>query len=198
MPTQVLLQWNSVPELTINGIASRKQTCRNVLGTQDHKSDAIRRATVEVDPEPRTSAHSGLLYPCYVPGVDRAAKFLAHLRMKADLEELDRVKRSSSRSRSQEPRSRKRIRSPSPLLLKPGRDKAVRPQKSGLTTSQLGREARGGSVPARIQEVGLRPPQKVPLKVFSVDLQKFPVGTKVNDRLHETESSEDFDVIIID
>ena len=197
MPSQVLLHWNSVPQLTVNGIAARKQTRSNALGTQDHERDVIRRATVEVDPKPHARARSDLVYPCFVPG-DRAAKFLAHLRMKADLEELDQVKvkrGSSSRSRSQEPRSRKRVRSLSPLIRKPGKDKTARTQKSGLTISQLGRQARGGSVPAN-QEVGLRPPQEVALKHLSVDLQKFPVVSKVNHL--EEESSEDSDVIIID
>ena len=143
-----------------------------------------------------TRAHSDLLYPYFVPGADRAAKFLAHLRMRADLEELDRVKhRRYKRSRSQEPRSQKRIRSISPLVQSPGKDKAATPQKSGLVTSQLSRKARGRSVPAR-QEVGLRPPQEVPLKLFSVDLQRFPVVSKVNNLLED--SSEGSDIIIID
>lgn len=197
MPSQVLLHWNSVPQVTINGIASRKQTCSNAVGTQDRERDTtIRRATVEVEPKPHTRAHSDLLYPCFVPGADRAAKFLAHLRMRADLEELDRVKhRRSNRSRSQEPRSRKRVRSLSPLVQKPGKGKTASPRKSGLVTSELGREARGGSVPA-IQEVGLRPPQEVPLKILSVDLQRFPVVSKVDNLLEE--NSEDSDVIVID
>ena len=84
---------------------------------------------VETDPESQQKA----TFPLYVPGVDRQAKFLAQLKMRADVEGFDGKEfRFKSRSRSVErPKSKKR--SPTPVTHKRQRVQSPDPGIHGAT-----------------------------------------------------------------
>ena len=84
---------------------------------------------VETDPESQQKA----TFPLYVPGVDRQAKFLAQLKMRADVEGFDgKELRFKSRSRSVErPKSKKR--SPTPVTHKRQRVQSPDPGIHGAT-----------------------------------------------------------------
>ena len=84
---------------------------------------------VETDPESQQKA----TFPLYVPGVDRQAKFLAQLKMRADVEGFDGKEfRFKSRSRSVErPKGKKR--SPTPVAHKRQRVQSPDPGIHGAT-----------------------------------------------------------------
>ena len=84
---------------------------------------------VETDPESQQKA----TFPLYVPGVDRQAKFLAQLKMRADVEGIDGKEfRFKSRSRSVErPKGKKR--SPTPVTHKRQRVQSPDPGIHGAT-----------------------------------------------------------------
>jgi len=88
---------------------------------------------VETDPE----SHQKATFPCYVPGVDRQAKFLAQLKIRADVEGFNGEEfRSKSRSRSVErPKGKKR--SPTPVTHKRQRVQSPDPGIHGAKKSRV-------------------------------------------------------------
>ena len=114
IPSEVVLCWNSVPSVAemypVNsqGIAGRQE--RPLVSRLAKSSIHV----VETDPESQQKA----TFPFYVLGVDRQAKFLAQLKMRADIEGFNGKEfRSKSRSHSLErPKAKKR--SPTPVAHK--------------------------------------------------------------------------------
>ena len=88
---------------------------------------------METDPE----SHQKATFPCYVPGVDRQAKFLAQLKIRADVEGFNGEEfRSKSRSRSVEwPKGKKR--SPTPVTHKRQRVQSPDPGIHGAKKSRV-------------------------------------------------------------
>ena len=129
IPSEVVLCWNSVPSVSemypVNsqGIAGRQE---RPLVSRLAKSSIY---VVETDPESQQKA----TFPFYVPGMDRQAKFLAQLKMRADVEGFNGKEfRSKSRSRSVErPKGKKR--SPTPVTHKRQRVQTPDPGIHGAT-----------------------------------------------------------------
>ena len=88
---------------------------------------------METDPE----SHQKATFPYYVPGVDRQAKFLAQLKIRADVEGFNGEEfRSKSRSRSVErPKGKKR--SPTPVTHKRQRVQSPDPGIHGAKKSRV-------------------------------------------------------------
>ena len=164
MPADVLLQWNSVPSVTIypvpepnhagNGVVSRSRRSLKDQ-TLTGNDTTIHATSIDV---PELDSTSG--FPTYIPGLVRHAKFVAHMRMKVNLEEQNSAG-CARRSRScDSPQPKRYRRSTSPVLKKH--------EKRQGSPRSLVKETTPPSMPVLVPTTS----PIVPLKDFSIRVSK--------------------------
>jgi len=147
----VVLHWNSVPSVSpvfpanLQEIAERRE--RPLVSETTER--AIHVVEADLESEPCT-------FPCYVPGLERQAKVLAQLRMRANALNVKEFRKSPS------PRGEKR--SPAPNF-KVKTHKVLSPD-AGIHETKTKHLKKPSSLP------------KLPLKSFSIHLKKIPVKQK--------------------